>query len=149
MGIKLDQVKQPDPALALDDGADRPVLEADELGDLGQRPDAVQLVHAVDLFGVAVALGDEGHRRVRAHGALEGLDAAVATDLEGHDHLGKDHGPTQRDEREDLDLVHAFLGRGRGFRGWLVGHGAHLLLVLATAWGSGSVAGSGSGSPWT
>ena len=44
--LGLDQVEQPDAALALDDRADGPVLEADDLGDLGQRADRVQLVDA-------------------------------------------------------------------------------------------------------
>ena len=35
-----------EPALALDDGPDGAVLELDDLGDLGQRPDLVQLARA-------------------------------------------------------------------------------------------------------
>ena len=46
MRLGLEQVEQPDAALALHDGADGPVLETDDLGDLRQRADRVQLVDA-------------------------------------------------------------------------------------------------------
>ena len=45
--LGLQQVEQPDAALALDDGADGPVLQADHLGDLGQGADGVELVDRV------------------------------------------------------------------------------------------------------
>ena len=115
--LGLQQVEQPDAALALDDGADRPVLEADDLRDLGQRADAVQLVDAVDLLLLAGALGDERHRLGCADGAVEGLDAAVAADLQRHDHLGEDDGVAERDERQDLDAVQVVLGLVVGCRG--------------------------------
>ena len=40
------------PLLALDDRADRPVLELDDLGDLAERPDRVELRGVVDLLEV-------------------------------------------------------------------------------------------------
>ena len=103
--LGLDQVEQADALLPLDDGADRPVLEADHLGDLGKRADRVDLVDAVDLFGLVAALGDERHRRARAHRAVERLHAPVATDLQRHDHLGEDDGVAQGHHRQHLDVV--------------------------------------------
>ena len=39
----LDELEQPQPLLALDDGPHGAVLELDDLGDLGQRADRVEL----------------------------------------------------------------------------------------------------------
>ena len=103
--VGLDEVEQPDPALALDDRADRPVLEADHLGDLRQRADRVELVDAGDLVLLARALGDEGHRLRGADGAVERLDAAIAAHGERHDHFREDHGVTERNEWHDLHAV--------------------------------------------
>ena len=103
--IDLDQVEQPDAALALHDGADGAVLQADDLGDLGQRADGVQLVDRVDLLGLGGALGDERHRLRGADGAVERLDAALAADLQRHDHLGEDDGVAQGHQRQHLDLL--------------------------------------------
>ena len=103
--IGLDEVEQADPALSLDDRADRAVLEADHLGDLRQRPDRVELLDAADLVLLARALGDESHRLRGAHGTVERLDAPIASDLEGDDHLGEDHRVAQRDERQHLHAV--------------------------------------------
>ena len=50
--IGLHQVEQPDAALPLHDGADGPVLEPDDLGDLGQGADGVELVNRADLLGL-------------------------------------------------------------------------------------------------
>ena len=50
----------PDAALALDDGPDGAVLELDDLGDLGERPDLVQLFGLLDVLLLGLALGDEG-----------------------------------------------------------------------------------------
>ena len=105
MRLELEQVEQPDSALALDDRADGAVLQADDLRDLGQRTDPVQLVGAVDLLGVGAALRDQRDRGAGPHGTVERLDAAIAADLQRHDHLGEDHRVAQRHHRQHLDLV--------------------------------------------
>ena len=45
-GSDSTKLEQPQPLLALDDGAHGAVLELDDLGDLGQRADLVQLGRA-------------------------------------------------------------------------------------------------------
>src|SRR5438876_974182 len=75
MWLDLQQVEQPDALLSLHDGADGAVLQANDLGDLGQRADAVQLVDAVHLFGLGAALRDQRHRGAGTHRAIQRLDA--------------------------------------------------------------------------
>jgi hypothetical protein len=114
MRIGLEQVEQPDAALALDDGADRPVLETDDLRDLRQGADGVQLVDARDVLLLGGALGHERDRLRGADGAIERLHAPIAADLERHDHLREDHRVAQGDERqhlEPLELGAVLLGR--------------------------------------
>ena len=86
--------------LALDDGANRAVLELDDLGDLGQRADLVQLGRVGDVLAVRLALGDQRDRRAVGDGLVERLDRLVAADLERHDHLREDDRLAQRDERQ-------------------------------------------------
>ena len=75
------------PTLALDDGADGPVLELDDLGDLRERPDAVQLGRVVDVLLVRLALGDERDRPVLGDRGVERGNALLASHLERDDHL--------------------------------------------------------------
>ena len=103
--IGLQQVEQPDAALALDDRADRAVLQPDDLGDLGEGADRVELVDAADLLLLARSLGDQRDRLGRADGAVERLDAPVPPDGERHDHLGEDHRVAECHEGQDLDVL--------------------------------------------
>ena len=62
------EAQQAEALLALDDGAHGAVLGLHDLGDLGQRADAVQLVDVLDVLALGLALrdqGDEGIRRPR------------------------------------------------------------------------------------
>ena len=74
-------------ALSLDDGADGPVLELDHLGDLGERPDRVQLGRVLDVLLIRLSLGHEGDGSAIGDGGIERVDALLPTDLERDDHL--------------------------------------------------------------
>ena len=85
-------------ALALDDGPDRPVLELDDLGDLGQGADGVELGGIVDVLLLGLALGDQRDGSAVGDRGVERVDALLAADLERDDHLGEDDGLPQGDE---------------------------------------------------
>ncbi len=87
-------------ALALDDGADRAVLQLDDLGDLGERADGVQLRRRGDVLLVRLALGHERDRPAVGDGGVQRGDALLAADLERHDHLREDDRLPERDERQ-------------------------------------------------
>ena len=78
------------PALALDDRPDRPVLELHDLGDLGQRADGIELGGIVDVLLLGLALGDERDGPALGDRGVERVDALLAADLERDDHLGED-----------------------------------------------------------
>ena len=96
----LDEAEDAQPALALDDGPDRAVLELDDLGDLGQRSDRVQLGRIVDLLALGLALGDQRDGSAGGDGRVQRGDALLASNLERHDHLGEDDRLAQGDERQ-------------------------------------------------
>ena len=106
-------------ALALDDGPDGAVLELDDLGDLGQRPDGVQLGGIVDVLLLGLALGHQRDGSALGDGGVERVDALLAADLERHDHLGEDDRLPECDERQ--------LARAGGRGGLLVDRGGRSL----------------------
>ena len=61
------------PALALDDRPDGAVLELDDLGDLGQRPDRVELGGVLDVLLLGLALGHQRDRAAASTAALSAL----------------------------------------------------------------------------
>ncbi len=85
-------------SLALDDRADGAVLELDDLGDLRQGADGVELGGVVDVLLLGLALGDERDRAAVGDRRVERVDALLAADLEGHDHLREDHRLAEGDE---------------------------------------------------
>ena len=85
-------------SLALDDRADGAVLELDDLGDLRQGADGIELGGVVDVLLLGLALGDERDRTALGDRRVERVDALLAADLEGHDHLREDHGLAESDE---------------------------------------------------
>ena len=85
-------------SLALDDRADRAVLELDDLGDLRQGADGIELGGVVDVLLLGLALGDERDRAALGDRRVERVDALLAADLEGHDHLREDDGLPECDE---------------------------------------------------
>ena len=87
-------------ALALDDGPDGPVLELDDLGDLGQGADLVELGRVVDVLLLGATLGHQGDRATALDGRVQGVDALLASDLERDDHLGEDDRLAERHERQ-------------------------------------------------
>jgi len=105
-GLGLDELHDSQPALTLDDGSDGPVLELHDLGDLGQRPDGVQLRRVVDLLALRLTLGHQRNRAVGGHGGVERGHALFAPHLERHDHLGEDDRLAQGDEGEFPDARH-------------------------------------------
>ncbi len=62
VGAGADEAADADAALALDDGPDGAVLELHDLGDLGERPDFVQLGGLLDVFLLGLPLRHEGDR---------------------------------------------------------------------------------------
>ena len=132
--------------------ADRPVLQTDDLGDLGERPDRVQLVDAADLLLLARALGDERHRLGGAHGAVERLDAPIAADGQRHDHLGEDDRVAQRDEREHLEVLDVGIALfGRVDLGNVLGRlvSCHAGQLLESDAGSSAKSGSAGSVAWS
>ena len=131
------EAEEPDPALPLDDGTDRAVLELDDLGDLREGADLVELGGVDDVLALRLALRDERDHAVRGDGRVERVDALLAAHLERHDHLREDDGLTERDERQ-----HARAARGGLLRRCLrlVGLGRclrHSILLCGRA-GSGA-----------
>ena len=70
---------------------------------LASVPTAYSSSTLADLLLLARALGDQRDRLGGADGTVERLDAPVAADLEGDDHLGEDDRVAQGDERQDLE----------------------------------------------
>jgi hypothetical protein len=99
-GLRLGEAVQAHPALALDDRADGPVLELDDLGDLRDRAHGVQLAGLGDVLLVGLALRDEGDAAAFGHRGVQRGHALVTSHLERDDHLGKDHRLPKRDERQ-------------------------------------------------
>ena len=85
-------------ALALDDRADRAVLELDDLGDLGQGADGVELGGIVDVLLLGLALGHQRDGAALGDRGVERADALLAADLERDDHLGEDDRLPECDE---------------------------------------------------
>ncbi len=109
VGTGLREAVQLQARLALDDRANGPVLQLDDLGDLGQRADGVQLGGIVDLLLLRLALGDERDRSALGDRGVERVDALLAADLERDDHLREDDGLPERDEGQ---VAHAAIGGG-------------------------------------
>ncbi len=133
--------------LALDDRPDRPVLELDDLGDLGHRPDAVQLARIGDVLLVGLALGHQRDAAALGHGGIEGRDALLPADLQRHDHLREDHGLAERDERQLRDRDGVLVVRvGRllrhRFSYWFVVRGVSAASGFGGRGGRGPFAGS-------
>ena len=136
----VDKAVDPDPALALDDRADRAVLQLDDLGDLGDRPDLVELGRIADLLLLGMTLGHQRNRPTALGGGVERGDALLAADLERDDHLREDDRLPERDERQvaqlggsRLDLLHVLRLR-RSLR-------HQVLLGLPAVWPAGRVDG--------
>ena len=115
-GAEVEDAQAP---LALDDRTDRPVLELDDLGDLRQGADGVELGGVVDVLLLGLTLRDERDRAAVGDRGVERVDALLAADLEGNDHLREDDGLPERDERE--------LARFHGRCGLLVDRGGRSL----------------------
>src|SRR5688572_14029734 len=91
---------EPEPALALDDRSNCPVLELHHLGDLGQGPDLIQVGRVVDLLLLRLALGHQGDRATGRHSGVQGGDTLLAAHRERDDHLRKDDRLPERNERQ-------------------------------------------------
>ncbi len=61
-----------------------------DLGDLGQRPNCVQLGRIIDLFALGLALCYQRNWTALGHGRVERGHALVSPHLKRHDHLWKD-----------------------------------------------------------
>ncbi len=144
--VGLGEAVDANPDLALDDRANRAVLELDHLGDLRHRADAEELGGFGDLFLIGFSLGDERDRPATLDGGIHGRDALVSPHLERDDHLREDHRLPERDERKLLGgngSLGARVGRSLGHRVLLLS----LLLTIAIGVGvchvvAGSAAGS-------
>ncbi len=119
--------EQPQPLLALHDGAHRAVLGLHDLSDLGQRADLVELIGRLDVLALGLALGDEGDERIGRDCLLERLDRLVAPDLQRHDHLGEDDRLAQRHEWQDARTAGSILGGHGGVLGGAVAAALGLL----------------------
>jgi hypothetical protein len=93
--------------------------ELDDLGDLRQGADGIELGGVVDVLLLGLALGDERDRAAVGDRRVERVDALLAADLEGNDHLREDDGLPERDERE--------LARFHGRCGLLIDRGGRSL----------------------
>ena len=127
VGLGRFEAEQPDALLALDDGSHGAVLGLHDLGDLGQRAHAVELVDRLDVLALGLALRDEGDERIAGHGAVERLHGLLAADLERHDHLREDDGLAQRHERAGRAArpAHGRVLAPRGGGDWLLGSAGH------------------------
>ena len=137
-------------ALALDDGTHGAVLELHHLGDLGERPDPVELRWLADLLRLRPPLGDQRDEASFGDGGVERVDALLATHLERHDHLGEDDRLAKCNERQ---IARPGLGRALGV---FSGSRHHALLARLGRWrspgrGAGpatGAAGRGSAAGW-
>jgi len=89
------------PRQALDQHADRPVGQAQELQNTGDRS------HPVDILAARVAHVHPllcGHHddAVLGHGRLQGRDGSRPPDQERDDHVGEDHDVPQRQQGQDI-----------------------------------------------
>jgi hypothetical protein len=78
-----------DAMLTLDDGPDRAVLGLHDLGDLGQGPDAEELVDRLDVLTLRLALGHERDERIAGDGVVQCLDGLLAAHLEARSSRGR------------------------------------------------------------
>ena len=148
VGLGLGEAVHAQARLALDDCANRAVLELDDLGDLGQRADRVELGGVGDVLLLGLALGDECDWSAIGDRGIERCDALVATHLQRDDHLGEDDRFPECDERElahgisrDLDLDRG--GRSVGHQVLLSGFGSEAS-ASSTASSASCTPGSGS-----
>jgi hypothetical protein len=96
--LGLVEAAQVQTRLTLDDGADGTVLELDDLGDLGERPDLVELGGVVDVLLLGLTLRDECDGSAFGDRGVERVDALLAANLERDDHLRKDDRLPECDE---------------------------------------------------
>jgi hypothetical protein len=108
VGLARPPLGDPDPAQALNEHAQGPVRNADQLVHRGGGPDLVEVVPA-RLLDLRAAHGHERELAVGRHDLVDQLDRALLADRERSQRVGEDDRLLQRQDRE---LRH-------GFRTWI------------------------------